>query len=188
MAEAQSAPQAIPVLETGRLRLRPHRGDDFDFSAALWADPIVTRYIGGRALSREEVWGRLLRYEGHWAMLGCGYWALEEKLTGAFLGELGFADLQREIEPRLDGMAEIGWVLAAQYHGKGYATEAVRAVIAWGDAQLTADRMVALIHPENLASRRLAEKFGFREICHSNYRGEPTIQFVRQLPVRRAWR
>jgi RimJ/RimL family protein N-acetyltransferase len=184
MADAQPAPRPVPVLETARLRLRPHRPDDFDFSADLWSDPVVTRFIGGRALTREEVWGRLLRYDGHWAMLGFGYWALEEKLTRAFLGELGFADLQREIEPRLDGMAEIGWVLASQYHGKGYATEAVRAVIAWGDAHLSTSRMVALIHPENAASVRLAEKFAFRELCRTTYDSEPTIQFVRNIPTR----
>jgi RimJ/RimL family protein N-acetyltransferase len=183
MADAQTAPRAVPVLETARLRLRPHRPDDFDFSAALWADPIVTRYIGGHALTREEVWGRLLRYDGHWAMLGFGYWALEDKRSGAFLGELGFADLQREIEPRLDGMAEIGWVLAPQHHGKGYATEAVRAVIDWGDTHLTADRMIALIHPENIASRRVAEKFAFREHCRTTYHHEPTIQFIRDIPA-----
>jgi RimJ/RimL family protein N-acetyltransferase len=186
MAEAQIAtPRGIPVLETARLRLRPHRPGDFDFSASLWADPIVTRYIGGRPLTREEVWGRLLRYDGHWAMLGFGYWALEEKLSGAFLGELGFADLQREIEPRLDGMAEIGWVLAPQHHGKGYATEAVGAVVAWGDARLSNGRMVALIHPENGASLRVAEKFGFRELCRTTYHGEPTVQFVREIPRQR---
>jgi RimJ/RimL family protein N-acetyltransferase len=118
-------------------------------------------------------------------MLGFGYWALEEKLTGAFLGELGFADLQREIEPRLDGMAEIGWVLAPQHHGKGYATEAVGAVVAWGDARLSNGRMVALIHPENGASLRVAEKFGFRELCRTTYHGEPTVQFVREIPRQR---
>jgi RimJ/RimL family protein N-acetyltransferase len=185
MGDAQAMPRVVPVLETERLRLRPHRPDDFDFSAALWADPIVTRYIGGHALTREEVWGRLLRYDGHWAMLGFGYWALEDKLSGAFLGELGFADLQREIEPRLDGMAEIGWVLGPQHHGKGYATEAVRAIIDWGDAHLTTTRMVALIHPENIASRRVAEKFMFRELCRSTYHNEPTIQFVRDIPTPR---
>jgi RimJ/RimL family protein N-acetyltransferase len=182
MGDAQMAARVVPVLETERLRLRPHRPDDFDCSAALWADPIVTRYIGGHALTREEVWGRLLRYDGHWAMLGFGYWALEDKRSGAFLGELGFADLQREIEPRLDGMAEIGWVLAPQHHGKGYATEAVRAVIEWGDAHLNTSRMIALIHPENIASRRVAEKFAFRELCRSTYHNEPTIQFVRNIP------
>ena len=182
MAETQTTPRAIPVLETERLRLRPHRPGDFDFSVALWADPIVTRYIGGRGLTREEVWGRLLRYDGHWAMLGFGYWALEEKSSGTFLGELGFADLQREIEPRLDGMAEIGWVLAPQHHGKGYATEAVRAVVNWGDAHLSNSRMVALIHPENMASLRVAGKFGFRELCRTTYHDEPTVQLVREIP------
>jgi RimJ/RimL family protein N-acetyltransferase len=184
MADARPAPRAIPVLETERLRMRPHRPEDFLSSASLWADPVVTRFIGGRPLSGEEVWGRLLRYAGHWNLLGFGYWALEDRRTQAFLGELGFADLQREIEPRLDGMAEIGWVLGQRFHGKGYATEAVRAIIAWGDAHLPTERMVALIDPANMASLRVAEKCGFRELCRTTYQGDATIQLIRDISGR----
>src|SRR5262249_13964414 len=129
----------------------------------------------------EEVWARILRYAGHWNILGFGYWALEEKATDAFVGELGFADLQREIEPRLDGMAEIGWLVAPRVHGRGYATEAVRATITWGDANLPVNRMVALIDPSNGASLRVAERCGFRELCRTTYQTEPTIQLIRDI-------
>jgi RimJ/RimL family protein N-acetyltransferase len=88
----------IPTLETGRLILRPHRREDFDSCAALWANPDVVRYIGGKPFTREEVWARLLRYAGHWQWLGFGFWALEEKETGAFAGELGFAEFMRDLE------------------------------------------------------------------------------------------
>ena len=64
----------VPVIETARLKLRGHRLDDFTPCAAMWADPVVTRHIGGRPLSEEESWTRLLRYVGHWALLGFGYW------------------------------------------------------------------------------------------------------------------
>ena len=68
----------------------------------------------------------MLRYAGHWQWMGFGFWALEEKSTGAFAGELGFAEFKRELEPSIQGIPEIGWVLAPHAHGKGYATEAVR--------------------------------------------------------------
>lgn len=55
----------VPILETERLRLRAHRLDDFAASAAMWADPIVTRYTVGKPQTSEEVWSRLLRYIGH---------------------------------------------------------------------------------------------------------------------------
>jgi len=76
----------------------------------------------------------LLRYAGHWALLGYGYWVAEEKSTGAFVGELGFADYKRDLQPALPEVPEAGWVLMPWAHGKGYATEAVRAIALWGDA------------------------------------------------------
>src|SRR6476659_5070994 len=115
----------IPVIETARLRLRGHRSSDFEACAALWADPIVTHYISGRPFTREEVWARILRYAGHWAWMGYGFWAIDERATGRFIGEAGFADFRREMAPSLEGIPEAGWVLSPALHGKGYATEAV---------------------------------------------------------------
>ena len=174
----------MPVIETERLRLRGHRPEDFPDCAAMWADPVVTRYIGGKPLSEEEVWRRLLGYVGHWAWMGFGYWAMEEKATGSFAGEMGFSDWKREIEPSLKGVPELGWVLATRVHGKGYATEAVRAAIAWGDANIRSSgsglgRTVCIIHPEHARSIRVAEKCGFKEIQRTTYKGEPTILFSR---------
>lgn len=93
---------AVPVVETERLRLRGQRLDDFDKSAALWADPAVTRFIGGKASTREECWMRLLRNVGHWSLLGFGYWAVEEKSSGHMVGEIGFSEFKREIEPSFE--------------------------------------------------------------------------------------
>jgi RimJ/RimL family protein N-acetyltransferase len=111
--------------------------------------------------------------------MGFGYWAIEEKETHNFVGELGFADYRREIEPSIKGMPELGWALASTVHGKGYATEAVRAVLAWGDAHFSAARTVSIIHPENLASIRVAEKCGYKELQRSTYKGHATIIFAR---------
>src|SRR5271166_4392110 len=115
---------AVPVIETERLRLRCHRVGDFAECAAMWADAAVTRYLGRDPLTAEEVWARLLRYVGHWAALGFGFWAVEEKASGRFVGDLGFMDFKRDLEPSLDDVPEMGWILASQAHGKGYATEA----------------------------------------------------------------
>ena len=165
----------VPVIETERLRLRAHRPDDFAACAAMWALPEVVRYIGGKPFSVEEVWSRVLRYAGHWQWMGFGFWALEEKSTGAFAGDLGFAEFKREIEPSIQGIPEIGWVLAPHAQGKGYATEAVRAVVAWGDEHFDRARTVCLIHPENLPSLRVAEKCGYKEFQRTTYKGQPTI-------------
>jgi len=188
----------VPTIETQRLRLRGPRPEDFRDSVALWSDPVVTRFTSGKPLSEEEVWGRLLRYVGHWAWMGFGYWVVEEKGTGRFAGEVGFSDWKREIQPSLQGLPELGWVLASCVHGQGYATEAARAAIDWADAnlrrqtsssgfagpevpiapELRAACMTCIIHPEHTRSIHVAEKCGFKELLRTSYRGEPTIVFI----------
>jgi RimJ/RimL family protein N-acetyltransferase len=168
---------AAPAIETARLTLRGHRTEDLPECASMWSHPEVTRHIGGRPFSEEEVWGRVLRYIGHWTALGYGYWALREKSTGRFVGELGFADFKRDIQPPLEA-PEIGWALSPWAHGKGYATEAVQAAVAWGDGHL-APRTVCLISPANRASIRVADKCGYVEYGRTTYKGEPTILYER---------
>ncbi len=168
----------VPAMETDRLRMRGHRMDDFEAAAAMWGDPVVTRYFG-RPFSEEEVWTRMLRYVGHWRWLGFGYWALEDKATGAFAGEVGFADYKREMQPSIRGVPELGWVLAAQFHGKGYATEAAQAALAWGDRHFAGGRTVCIINPENLLSIRVAAKCGYREQLRTTYKGSPIILYER---------
>jgi RimJ/RimL family protein N-acetyltransferase len=163
------------TLATPRLTLRPHTRDDFLDSYAMWSDPEVIRYIGGKPFTREEVWARLLRYAGHWAMLGFGYWVVRDTQSGRFLGEVGFADYHREIEPSLLGTPEVGWALDPAVQGRGYATEAVRAALAWADAHWPAGETACIVAPDNLPSLRVADKCGYREQLRTTYKGKPTI-------------
>jgi len=169
----------VPALDTERLTLRGHTLADVDECQAMWADPLVTRHIGGRPFSAEEVWARVLRYAGLWSLLGFGYWVVRERASGRFVGEVGLADFRRAVSPGLDGAPEVGWALAPWAHGRGLATEAVRAALGWGDAHLPAARSVCLITPENAASIRVAEKCGFREAARATYRGADTLVFER---------
>ena len=170
----------IPVIETERLRLRGYRIEDFGPCAQMWSDPAVIRYITGKPLTSEEAWTKMCRNAGMWLVLGYGFWVLEEKATGEFIGELGFADFQRSIEPSIKGMPEMGWVLAQEAHGKGYATEATRAALAWGDENFGAARMVCLIQPGNDASFRVAEKLGFREWTSAKYKEHEVVMLTRE--------
>jgi RimJ/RimL family protein N-acetyltransferase len=179
MSDLQPAIVSVPALDTARLTLRGHGLQDFAESAAMWGDAEVTRYIGGRPFTEEEVWARLLRYVGHWAVLGFGYWVVREKATGTFVGEVGFADYRRDITPPFDDAPETGWVLAPSAHGQGYATEAVNAALAWGDAHFGARRTVCLIDVDNVASMRVAEKCGYRELVRTAYKGQPAVIFER---------
>ncbi len=179
MSKSLRSAEKIPVVEAGRLKLRGHSLDDLSDCAAMWADPEVTRYIGGRPFTEEEVWTKLLRYVGHWSLMGFGYWAIEERATGRYVGELGFANFKRDIAPPIGDAPELGWALASHAHGKGYATEAVLAAVSWGDAHFGARRTICLVHPENLRSIRVAEKCGYRECRRTTYKGEPTILLSR---------
>lgn len=156
-----------------------HGVEDFSASAALWSDPVVTRYISGVPSTPEESWNRLLRYADHWLLLGFGYWVVEEKTTGNFLGEVGFADYKRAIEPPLGTIPEAGWVFASPAHGKGFAIEAVQASHVWGANNFKTSKSACLIHPENQPSLRLAAKLGYRELVQGIYKGEPTMIFFR---------
>ncbi|WP_269713408.1 GNAT family N-acetyltransferase [Caulobacter sp. NIBR2454] len=173
-------PGQAPVIETERLILREFRVSDLDDSAALWGDQEVTRFIGGRPQTREEVWPRILRYIGHWAALGYGFWVIEEKATGRYLGEIGLADFKRALEPSFGDSPEAGWALSPAAHGKGYASEALTAVLAWGDARFGAGaRTVCMISIDNAASVKVAEKAGFSPFAYASYRDDPVILFER---------
>lgn len=169
---------AVPVLETDRLRLRGHTVEDFDAVAGMWGDPDVVRFISGKPATREESWARLMRYAGHWTLLGYGFWVIEEKSSGRFLGEGGFADFKRDMTPGIEA-PEQGWALTAAAHGKGYATEAVRAMIAWAEPHFGRRDFACIISPTNTASIRVAEKSGYREVVRTTYKGEPTILLQR---------
>jgi RimJ/RimL family protein N-acetyltransferase len=169
----------IPTLRTERLTLAAHRLDDFEDNLAMWSDPRVTTHIGGRPFTREECWQRFLRYGGMWSLLGFGYWAARETATGAFIGDVGFANLGRDLDPPLGDAPEAGWVLSPAAHGKGYATEAMRAVTAWGDERFGGARTVSIIDPDNRASIGVAAKLGYVEYARTSYKGGPIVLFER---------
>lgn len=171
-----------PILTTPRLTLSPPALTDFEDSRAMWADPVVTRHVGGRPFTEEESWTRLMRARGLWEILGYGYWAVRETSTGRYVGEVGFADLRRELEPSLHDLPEMGWVLAAWSHGQGFGTEAVTAGLAWMDEVLAAPVIPCIINVENAPSIALATKVGFRVKTHATYKGSPILVMERRRP------
>jgi RimJ/RimL family protein N-acetyltransferase len=168
----------IPTLETERLILRGYTADDFASCAAMWADPAVVKFIGGQPSTEEQAWARLLRYVGHWELFGFGFWAIFERATGEFVGEIGAADFRRDITPPI-GNLETGWVLARSAHGKGYATEALRTVLAWLDEKFPGKPTVCVIDPPNVASLGVAKKVGYEQIGTRTYHGNEVSIFRR---------
>lgn len=171
------------MIETERLLLRPHIADDFEACRAMWQDPAVVKYISGTPSTEGEAWLRFLGYFGRWELMGYGMFALIEKSSGQFMGEVGFSDFRRGLGPDFDPFHEGAWVLAAAGHGKGYALEAMTAAQEWLDQTFSPDKTVCIISPDNLPSIKLAEKLGFQATRTGVY-NENTVQlFERPRPA-----
>lgn len=165
----------IPVIETERLILRAHRIEDFEALAAMWGDPLVARFIGGKPSTREESWARLLRYAGLWPLLGFGYWTVKLKDGTGFVGDVGLEHWHRDITPSRDGMPEGGWVLATPAQGRGLATEAVGAALAWFDRAFVGSATTCIVGEDNLASIQVAQKNGYREAARTQFKGSAVV-------------
>jgi RimJ/RimL family protein N-acetyltransferase len=143
----------VPSLETERLTLRPWRQADLEPFAAYYADPVTAAFVGGTC-SRNSAWHRMAAFAGHWSLRGYGYWALEEKSTGQFVGYAGLWFPEGWPEP------EVGWGLLKTAHGKGYATEASLRAREYGYSNVGFKTLISFIDLRNSASRAVAERMG----------------------------
>jgi RimJ/RimL family protein N-acetyltransferase len=142
-------------LQTERLLLRPFREEDLDEYSRICADAEVMRYIGdGRPLGRADAWRQMAFLLGHWQLRGFGIWAAHSRSSGALLGRIGL--YQPEGWPGL----EVGWLLDRACWGQGLATEGGRAALEYAFTQLEAGHVLSVIHPDNAASIRVAQKLG----------------------------
>ena len=144
-------------LRTERLLLRRWRPDDRVPFAVLNADPRVMEHFPA-PLSRAESDERVARIEAHFEQYGFGYWAVEIIDIAPFAGFIGLA--VPGFEAHFTPCIEIGWRIAAEYWGCGYATEGARAALTFGFESLNLDEIVSFTVPENVRSRRVMEKLG----------------------------
>jgi RimJ/RimL family protein N-acetyltransferase len=168
------------MIDTDRLTLRPYSLPDYLPYLAMCSDADVVRFIGGEPLSPEEAWHRVMRYAGHWSLLGNGIFAVIEKGSGQYIGETGIADFHRGLGEHFDQAGEAAWVFSSQVHGRGYAFEAAEAAHIWYAAHKGHERTVCLVHPENHSSLKLAEKLGYAAFGEQSYKGHRTIMLERR--------
>jgi RimJ/RimL family protein N-acetyltransferase len=148
-------PLAAERVDTERLRMRRFVHADWDAFAAICADTEVMRYIGeGTVQSRVEAWRSMAAFEGHWQLLGYGMWALEHRASGALIGRVGYLD-----RPGWPGF-ELGWLLAREHWGHGYAREAAAAALQHAFTVLKRERVISLIRPGNQRSVAVALAIG----------------------------
>jgi ribosomal-protein-alanine N-acetyltransferase len=147
----------VPVLSTGRLILRGWRDGDLAPFAALNADPVVMEHFPA-PLSRAESDAAAARIQAHFAEHGFGLWAVEVPGVAPFAGFTGLS--VPRFEAHFMPCVEIGWRLAREHWGRGYASEAARAALAHGFGPLGLAEVVSFTAVANARSRRVMEKLG----------------------------
>lgn len=159
----------VPRLETERLILRGPKADDFDAIRGFVTDAERTRFIGGPAQTEFDVWSNMMRMIGHWMWNGFGFWTLEDKTSGQPLGRVGVIKHVDWPEP------ELGWHLFATGEGRGLGHEAALRIRDFAARDLGLDRLISQIHPDNIRSRKLAERLGAFVEKESELMGEPCL-------------
>ena len=155
-----------PTLTTARLSIEPISLDHWEDYAAAWADPRMTKFVGGKPRTEAENWIKFLSGSALWSFMGYGYWAFCDRQTGHFLGSGGLAQFHRGIA-ELEGHIEAGWGFVPDAWGQGFATEALAKVLDWADDVLNEPDIRCLIDPENTASHNVATKLGFAKIAET---------------------
>jgi RimJ/RimL family protein N-acetyltransferase len=168
----------IPELRTERLLMRPFRYEDHARWAEVMRDEDMGRGLGKPSgLTPHEAWIDMAMLTGHWVLRGFGHWALEEPESGELVGRAGLYH-----PPDWPGM-EVGWSVAREHWGKGYAAEAGRAACEWAHSELGSERVLSLIHPGNEQSIRVAEKLGLRLEGRHSARGFELLVYGADLPL-----
>jgi RimJ/RimL family protein N-acetyltransferase len=167
-----------PVLESERLVLRGWCDEDFEPWARLCADDEVMRSLGREGgLTRDEAWRDMAVMAGHWALKGFGHWVLEERETGELVGRAGLW-----CPPDWPAM-EVGWTVARERWGEGFAGEAARVAAGWAHEALGARHLISLIEPANARSLRVAEKLGERLEGRTTVRQTELLVYGIDLPL-----
>lgn len=158
--------EPILQLESARLLLRQWRDDDLQAFAAMCANPQVMRYFPA-PLSRLESAALIGRIRGHFAEHGFGLWALERKDNGAFIGftGLGVVGFEAPFTPAV----EIGWRLAPEQWGLGYASEAAWTASRCAFERLALDEVVAFTTRTNLPSQKVMQAIGMQHAAGEDF-------------------
>jgi RimJ/RimL family protein N-acetyltransferase len=149
-----------PVLTTDRLELYRPRATDLPGLAALIAPDAVRHHLGNRQPTLADTFARMARNAGSWALYGYGTFVVRERGRDEIVGNCGPFHSWRGFDAGND-VVEVGWIIAEQAWGRGYATEAVTAALDWFDRAHGPCRTVAMIAPENHASLAVAARLGF---------------------------
>lgn len=167
-------------LETPRLKLEPYDDSHYEGLRIMDSDAGVMRYItGGIVKTPEETWEGIRRVQARWDKYNFSWWAIREKSSGAIVGAACLQHLAN-----VDGAPlEIGWRLVPEHNGKGYATEAAKAIVNYAAEQVGATYLVAVADPENIPSQRVMQRLGMTYKAIEQHYDVPCV--VYELNIRR---
>lgn len=165
----------VPRIESARLRMRGFVDADIDRYAAWLGDEETSRYIGGKALDRADAWRSMSMMMGHWVLRGYGMWAVVEKSSGDLVGRVGLWN------PESWPGIECGWLIAPDKRKLGYAQEAAATAIEWGRSALGLQRVLSIIHVDNVASIKTAVALGEARVEERDIRGFPCAVYAMDL-------
>jgi len=169
---------SIPTITTPRLILRAFTAEDTDSLQRILGEEGVLRYFPkSDPPPRDKVQAMIARQLKHWEERGYGLWAVESRPTGELLGRCGLQYLPETDE------TEVDFILGKKFWGQGLATEAGRASVRYGFEELPLASIVGIVHPENLASRRVLEKLGMKLIERRRYFDMDCYRYA----IERAW-
>jgi len=158
-------------LVTERLLLRPATIDDLEAWHAISRDA-EEAWFGAGSSTLDDARANLEKHIAHQATHGFGLWAVELRRTGEVIGVTGLGHLADGPE------IEVGYRFLQRCWGRGYATEAARAAIAFGFEELGVERIVAVTEPKNLGSRRVMEKAGLTFVGVTTHQGRPHVKYA----------
>ncbi|KMK68404.1 GNAT family N-acetyltransferase [Puniceibacterium sp. IMCC21224] len=170
----------VHIVETARLRLEPFAPSHRAGLCAMDSDPQLMRYIGdGQPKPPADTDAAIARVQTRWADLGYSWWSLFLHRSNEVIG----AACVQNLANQPDAPLEIGWRLRPEFRGQGYATEAGRAAVNFAFDTLGARYLMAVAHPENLASHRVMQRLGMTCLGIQTHYDQPCTVYERHRPT-----
>ena len=164
-------PVLTPVLSSERIILRGWQDSDFHPYTTLVSDPVIMRFIGGGAMSYKEARKEFDGMREQWINRKIGIFVIADKTSDELLGFTGLFESPLIDEP------ELSWSLSAKNHGKGYASEAAVLARNWAFREHNIGPLMSLVHPDNISSKRVAERLGASVESHTTWMGQPRLVY-----------
>ena len=166
-----------PIITTPRLILRPFTGADVDPMHRILNGEGVLRYFPPTdPPARDRVQRMISGLLKHWEERGYGLWAVESQASGELIGRCGLQFLPDT------GEVEVDFIFGREFWGQGFATEAARASLQYGFDELGLERVVGIVHLENMASQRVLEKLGMELVEQKQFFGIECYLYAVERP------